>query len=40
MQRIGVPMIGGMVLATDLTFMVISTIYVVVKGVAMRILTK
>jgi Cu(I)/Ag(I) efflux system membrane protein CusA/SilA len=36
MQRIAVPMIGGMVSATVLTLVVIPAIYAVVKGVALR----
>jgi len=36
MQRIAVPMIGGMVSATVLTLVVIPAIYAVVKGVAIR----
>src|SRR5207247_7631374 len=36
MQRIAVPMIGGMVSATLLTLIVIPAIYAVVKGVAIR----
>jgi len=35
-QRIAVPMIGGMVLSTALTLVVIPAIYAVVKGFAMR----
>ena len=36
MQRIAVPMIGGMVSSTVLTLVVIPAIYAVVKGVAIR----
>jgi copper/silver efflux system protein len=36
MQRIAVPMIGGMVSSTLLTLIVIPAIYAVVKGIAMR----
>jgi copper/silver efflux system protein len=36
MQRIAVPMIGGMVSATVLTLVVIPAIYAVVKGIAIR----
>ena len=36
MQRIGVPMIGGMVSSTLLTLIVIPAIYAVVKSVALR----
>jgi Cu(I)/Ag(I) efflux system membrane protein CusA/SilA len=36
MQRIAVPMIGGMVSATLLTLIVIPSIYAVVKGFATR----
>jgi len=36
MQRIAVPMIGGMVSATVLTLLVIPAIYAVVKGVSLR----
>ncbi len=36
MQRIAVPMIGGMVSSTLLTLVVIPAIYAVVKGVAIR----
>lgn len=36
MQRIAVPMIGGMVSATVLTLVVIPSIYAVVKGLAIR----
>jgi Cu(I)/Ag(I) efflux system membrane protein CusA/SilA len=36
MQRIAVPMIGGMVSSTVLTLVVIPAIYAVVKGVALR----
>src|SRR5947209_11678255 len=36
MQRIAVPMIGGMVSATLLTLIVIPSIYAVVKGVSIR----
>ncbi len=36
MQRIAVPMIGGMVSATVLTLVVIPAIYAVVKGFAIR----
>jgi copper/silver efflux system protein len=36
MQRIAVPMIGGMVSATVLTLVVIPAIYAVVKGVSVR----
>jgi Cu(I)/Ag(I) efflux system membrane protein CusA/SilA len=37
MQRIAVPMIGGMVSSTLLTLIVIPSIYAVVKGVALRV---
>jgi Cu(I)/Ag(I) efflux system membrane protein CusA/SilA len=37
MQRIAVPMIGGMVSATILTLVVIPAIYAVVKGVSIRV---
>jgi len=37
MQRIAVPMIGGMVSSTVLTLIVIPAIYAVIKGVAIRI---
>jgi Cu(I)/Ag(I) efflux system membrane protein CusA/SilA len=36
MQRIAVPMIGGMVSSTVLTLVVIPSIYAVVKGIALR----
>jgi Cu(I)/Ag(I) efflux system membrane protein CusA/SilA len=36
MQRIAVPMIGGMVSSTLLTLVVIPSIYAVVKGVGLR----
>ena len=36
MQRIAVPMIGGMVSSTALTLIVIPAIYFVVKGFALR----
>src|SRR5262249_52840000 len=36
MQRIAVPMIGGMVSSTLLTLIVIPSIYAVVKGLAIR----
>jgi copper/silver efflux system protein len=36
MQRIAVPMIGGMVSSTLLTLIVIPAIYAVVKGIAVR----
>ena len=36
MQRIAVPMIGGMVSSTVLTLVVIPAVYAVVKGFAMR----
>jgi len=36
MQRIAVPMIGGMVSSTLLTLIVIPSIYSVVKGIANR----
>ena len=36
MQRIAVPMIGGMVSSTVLTLIVIPAIYAVVKGAALR----
>jgi copper/silver efflux system protein len=36
MQRIAVPMIGGMVSSTLLTLIVIPSIYAVVKGMALR----
>ena len=35
MQRIAVPMIGGMVSATVLTLVVIPSIYAVVKGIGL-----
>ena len=37
MQRIAVPMIGGMVSSTLLTLIVIPAIYAVVKGTAIRL---
>jgi Cu(I)/Ag(I) efflux system membrane protein CusA/SilA len=37
MQRIAVPMIGGMVSSTLLTLVVIPAIYAVVKGVGLRV---
>jgi Cu(I)/Ag(I) efflux system membrane protein CusA/SilA len=37
MQRIAVPMIGGMVSSTFLTLIVIPAIYAVVKGIAIRL---
>jgi Cu(I)/Ag(I) efflux system membrane protein CusA/SilA len=37
MQRIAVPMIGGMVSSTLLTLIVIPAIYAVVKGIAIRL---
>jgi Cu(I)/Ag(I) efflux system membrane protein CusA/SilA len=40
MQRIAVPMIGGMVSSTLLTLIVIPAIYAVVKGVSLRDLTR
>jgi Cu(I)/Ag(I) efflux system membrane protein CusA/SilA len=36
MQRIAVPMIGGMVSSTLLTLIVIPSIYAVVKGLTLR----
>jgi Cu(I)/Ag(I) efflux system membrane protein CusA/SilA len=36
MQRIAVPMIGGMVSSTLLTLIVIPAIYAIVKGIAIR----
>ncbi len=36
MQRIAVPMIGGMVSSTVLTLVVIPAVYAVVKGVALQ----
>jgi Cu(I)/Ag(I) efflux system membrane protein CusA/SilA len=36
MQRIAVPMIGGMVSSTLLTLIVIPAVYAVVKSAAMR----
>ena len=36
MQRIAVPMIGGMVSSTVLTLVVIPALYAVVKGAALR----
>jgi Cu(I)/Ag(I) efflux system membrane protein CusA/SilA len=36
MQRIAVPMIGGMVSSTVLTLVVIPAIYAVVKGLVIR----
>jgi copper/silver efflux system protein len=36
MQRIAVPMIGGMVSSTVLTLVVIPTIYALVKGIGLR----
>jgi Cu(I)/Ag(I) efflux system membrane protein CusA/SilA len=36
MQRIAVPMIGGMVSSTLLTLIVIPSIYAVVKGATIR----
>jgi Cu(I)/Ag(I) efflux system membrane protein CusA/SilA len=36
MQRIAVPMIGGMVSSTLLTLIVIPAVYAVVKGASMR----
>jgi len=36
MQRIAVPMIGGMVSSTVLTLVVIPAIYALVKGFAIR----
>jgi copper/silver efflux system protein len=36
MQRIAVPMIGGMVSSTLLTLIVIPSIYAVAKGIAIR----
>jgi copper/silver efflux system protein len=36
MQRIAVPMIGGMVSSTLLTLIVIPAIYAVVKGISLR----
>jgi Cu(I)/Ag(I) efflux system membrane protein CusA/SilA len=38
MQRIAVPMIGGMVSSTVLTLVVIPAIYALVKGVSIRTL--
>jgi Cu(I)/Ag(I) efflux system membrane protein CusA/SilA len=37
MQRIAVPMIGGMVSSTLLTLIVIPAIYAIVKGVMIRL---
>jgi copper/silver efflux system protein len=37
MQRIAVPMIGGMVSSTLLTLIVIPAIYAVVKGASLRL---
>src|SRR5262249_37959511 len=37
MQRIAVPMIGGMVSSTVLTLVVIPALYAVVKGTALRV---
>jgi hypothetical protein len=37
MQRIAVPMVGGMVSSTLLTLIVIPAIYAVVKGIAIRL---
>src|SRR4029077_12787749 len=37
MQRIAVPMIGGMISSTFLTLIVIPAIYAVVKSVALRV---
>jgi Cu(I)/Ag(I) efflux system membrane protein CusA/SilA len=37
MQRIAVPMIGGMVSSTLLTLIVIPAIYAVIKGFALRL---
>jgi Cu(I)/Ag(I) efflux system membrane protein CusA/SilA len=36
MQRIAVPMIGGMVSSTLLTLIVIPAIYAVIKGLSLR----
>jgi Cu(I)/Ag(I) efflux system membrane protein CusA/SilA len=36
MQRIAVPMIGGMVSSTLLTLIVIPAIYAVIKGIQLR----
>jgi Cu(I)/Ag(I) efflux system membrane protein CusA/SilA len=36
MQRIAVPMIGGMVSSTVLTLMVIPTIYALIKGLQLQ----
>lgn len=36
MQRIAVPMIGGMVSSTLLTLIVIPALYAVVKGIGLR----
>jgi copper/silver efflux system protein len=36
MQRIAVPMIGGMISSTVLTLVVIPVIYAIVKGFALR----
>jgi Cu(I)/Ag(I) efflux system membrane protein CusA/SilA len=36
MQRIAVPMIGGMVSSTVLTLLVIPAIYALVKGASLR----
>jgi Cu(I)/Ag(I) efflux system membrane protein CusA/SilA len=36
MQRIAVPMIGGMVSATVLTLLVIPAVYALVKGIGLR----
>jgi Cu(I)/Ag(I) efflux system membrane protein CusA/SilA len=39
MQRIAVPMIGGMVSSTVLTLVVIPALYAAVKGISIRRLT-
>jgi len=36
MQRIAVPMIGGMISSTVLTLLVIPTVYALVKGLQLR----
>jgi Cu(I)/Ag(I) efflux system membrane protein CusA/SilA len=40
MQRIAVPMIGGMVSSTLLTLIVIPAIYALIKGMELRALTE
>jgi Cu(I)/Ag(I) efflux system membrane protein CusA/SilA len=39
MQRIAVPMVGGMISSTALTLLVIPAIYAVVKGYQLRMAT-